>query len=63
MLELIHTNLCGPLFVPLMSGSRYFISFTNDHKRCTWIYFMKAKSKAFNIFKMFKQETKVESGK
>ncbi len=58
MFELIHTNICGPLPIPSMLGSKYFITFTNDYNRCTWIYFMKAKFEAFNIFKRFKQATK-----
>jgi hypothetical protein len=63
MLELIHKNICGPLSIPSISKLRYFITFTNDYNRCTWIYFMKARSKDLNISKRFKQETKVEFGK
>jgi hypothetical protein len=63
MLELIHMNICGPLSIPSMSKSRYFITFTNDYNRHTWIYFMKTKFEAFNIFNRFKQKTKVEFGK
>ncbi len=35
MLELVHMNRCGPLSVPFMSRSRYFITFTNDYNRRT----------------------------
>lgn len=58
MLELIHTNICGPLSIPSMSGSRYFITFTNDYNRCIWIYFMKTNFEAFNIFNKFKHKNK-----
>jgi hypothetical protein len=34
MVELIHTNICAPFFVPSMSSSRYFIIFTYDYNRC-----------------------------
>ncbi len=54
--ELVYMDICGPLFVSLMLGSMYFITFIDDYNRWTWTYFMKAKSKVFNIFKRFKQE-------
>jgi transposase InsO family protein len=63
MFELIHTNICGPLFVSSMSRLRYFITFNNDCNKWAWTYFMKTKSEALNIFKRFKQEMEVESGK
>jgi len=32
----------------------YFITFTDDYTGKTWIYFLKEKSKAFDVFKKFK---------
>ena len=30
-LELIHTNICGPITLESFSGKRYFISFIDDY--------------------------------
>ncbi|KAL4376447.1 hypothetical protein GQ457_02G008830 [Hibiscus cannabinus] len=52
-LELIHTDLCGPITPESFSGKRYFISFVDDFSRKTWV-FLKEKSEAFETFKKFK---------
>ena len=53
-LELIHTDICGPITPESFSGKRYFITFINDFSRKTWVYFLKEKSEAFEVFKKFK---------
>ena len=40
VLELIHSNLCGPMSVPSLGGSLYYIIFVDDFCRKTWIYFL-----------------------
>jgi hypothetical protein len=63
VLELIHTNLVGPLKVPSLSGSRYFIVFTDDFTRKSWVYFLKPKGEAFQKFQEFKLRVEKEIGK
>lgn len=53
-LELIHTNVCGPMHTQSLNGSKYFILFVDDFSRYTWVYFMRMKSEAFQIFEKFK---------
>ena len=53
-LELVHTEICGPMHTDLMNGSKYFILFIDDFSRYTWIHFMKMKSEAFQMFIKFK---------
>lgn len=53
-LELIHSDLCGPITPPSHSQKRYLISFIDDFSRKTWIYFALEKSEAFHYFKLFK---------
>jgi hypothetical protein len=61
-LELVHSDICG-LINPTSNGSNgYFITFTDDMSRKTWIYFLKEKSGALNIFKNFKIMVENESG-
>ncbi|PNY15444.1 retrotransposon-related protein [Trifolium pratense] len=53
-LELVHSDICGPITPQSNGGSRYFMTFTDDFSRKTWIYVLKEKSLAFECFKFFK---------
>ncbi|GAU37106.1 hypothetical protein TSUD_278930 [Trifolium subterraneum] len=61
-LELVHSDLCGPLNPTSNGGNRYFITFTDDFSRKTWTYILKEKSSALDTFKMFKLVVEKESG-
>ncbi|GAA0147836.1 transmembrane signal receptor [Lithospermum erythrorhizon] len=39
-LELIHSDLCGPISPTSNSGKRYFLSFIDDHSRKSWVYLL-----------------------
>ena len=41
LLEIIHTNVCGPMSVEARGGYRYFLTFTDDLSRYGYIYLMK----------------------
>ena len=51
LLEIIHTDVCGPIIVEARGGYRYFLTFTNDLSRYGYIYLMKHKSETFEKFK------------
>jgi hypothetical protein len=53
-LELVHTDLHGPLPVATHSGYKYWITFIDDATRFWAVYLLKAKSKAFEAFKVYK---------
>jgi hypothetical protein len=40
-LALIHSDLCGMIQPRSLVGSHYFVTFTDDYSRYTWIYFMR----------------------
>jgi transposase InsO family protein len=61
-LQLIHSDICGPINPISNGGKRYFITFTDDYCRKTWVYFMKEKSEAFATFKTYKALVENESG-
>ncbi len=51
LLELVHSDVNGPLEVPSLGGSRYFVTFIDDYSRWISLYTMKAKSETFDCFK------------
>lgn len=54
VLNLIHSDILGPISPPTKSGMKYIISFIDDHTRFTKLYLLRAKSDAFDAFKQFK---------
>lgn len=60
---LIHSDLCGPMKTETLGGSRYFILFTDVYSRMSWVYFLKAKSEAFQAFKKFKALVEKQTGR
>ncbi|KAK4833980.1 hypothetical protein QYF36_014383 [Acer negundo] len=55
-LGLIHTDVCGPMSIQARGGYEYFITFTDDYSRFGYVYLMRHKSDAFDMFKAFKAE-------
>ena len=53
-LELVHSDLRGPLPFASFSGFKYFLNFIDDYSRCTWVYFLKLKCEVFNTFLAYK---------
>lgn len=54
-LELVHSDVCGPMQTESIGGSKYFVTFIDDYSRCCKVYFMKQKSEVFNKFKEFEK--------
>ena len=44
LLELIHTDICGPFDAPSWSGEKYFITFIYDYSRYGYTYLLHKKS-------------------
>ena len=53
LLEIIHTDVCGPMSVEARGGYCYFLTFTDDLSRYGYIYLMKHTSEIFEKFKEF----------
>jgi hypothetical protein len=54
ILDLVHSDVCGPMSSPSLSGCLYYAIFIDDYSRKCWIYFLKAKSDTFEKFKEYK---------
>ena len=50
LLEIIHTDVCGPMNIEARSRDHYFLTFTDDLSRYGYIYLMKQKSETFEKF-------------
>ena len=53
LLEIIHTDVYGPMSVEARGGYRYFLTFTDDLSRYGYMYLMKHKYETFEKFKEF----------
>jgi hypothetical protein len=53
-LNLVHTDVCGPIRVPSLSGYKYFVSFTDDKTRHSMVYFLRQKDQVLKAFKEYK---------
>jgi hypothetical protein len=63
LLELIHTDVCGPMSTTARGGFQYFITFTDDFSRYGYVYLMKHKSETFEKFKEFQNEVENQCDK
>lgn len=61
-LEIIHTDICGPMRVSSNGGSKYFITFTDDRTRWTEVRFIKSKDQALEEFKAYKALVEKQHG-
>jgi hypothetical protein len=50
-LELVHSDICGPITLLSNEGKRYIITFIDDYNRETWVYFLQEKFKALKDIK------------
>lgn len=63
ILGLVHTDLCGPMSKPSLSGCRYFLTFIDDYSRKTYIYFLRSKDQVFDKFREYKALVEKQTGK
>ena len=53
LLELVHSNLCGPFKVKSKGGALYFATFINNRSRKICIYPLKSTDKVLDVFIQF----------
>ncbi|KAJ9552448.1 hypothetical protein OSB04_016493 [Centaurea solstitialis] len=63
LLEIIHTDVCGPFSHVARGGYRYFITFTDDFSRYGYLYLMRHKSESFERFREFQNEVQNQLGR
>jgi transposase InsO family protein len=55
-LDLIHSDVCGPMLVKYLGGALYYLTFIDYYSRKTWLYLLKSKDEVFRKFQEFKVE-------
>ena len=56
LLDLVHSDICEYNGVLTRGGKRYFITFIDDCSRYTYVYLLRTKDEAFDMFKVCKAE-------
>lgn len=63
LLELIHSDICGPMEVSSLGKAKYFLTFTDDFSRKVFVYPIKNKSETLDKFKDFRNLVEKQTGK
>lgn len=56
LLEIVHSDICGPMETTSIGGAKYYITFIDDYSKKVFVYFLHKKSEALEKFKEFKSE-------
>lgn len=63
LLQVIHTNVCGPMQTPTLTGERYFIAFTDEMSGRVSISLLSSKDGALAAFQAYRARAEKTSGK
>lgn len=63
VLDLIHSDVCGPMRTDTVGGKKYFLTFTDDFSRFTTVYLLTSKDEVFLKIKEFFAELKNNFGR
>ena len=63
ILELVHSDLVGPISPVSFRGSKYIMTFVDDMSRMAWTYLLTLKSEAFSVFLEWKAMIENSTGR
>uniref|UniRef100_A0AAV1VGZ7 Integrase catalytic domain-containing protein n=1 Tax=Peronospora matthiolae TaxID=2874970 RepID=A0AAV1VGZ7_9STRA len=63
LLEVIHSDVCGPMSMATFSGKRYFVTFIDDKSRYCVVYLLKSKSEVAAKFMEYAAMAETQTGK
>lgn len=63
MLDIIHSDVCGPMRVESIGKAKYFIEFIDDHSRWSEVRFLRHKNEALQATKEFIALAEKQTGK
>ena len=62
-LNLIHSDVCGPMSIHAKGGFIYFITFIDEFSRYGYLHLMRCKYEAFKKFRELKNEVEKQYGR
>lgn len=62
-LEIVYTDVCGPMPIPSQGSARYLLTLTDDYSRWTEVYFLKHKSEVSSRFLEYKRYAEMCTGR
>lgn len=63
LLNIVHSDICGPMNKISIGGAKYFITFIDDMSRYVHVYFLKRKDEALEAFKSYKAMAENKTGR
>lgn len=63
VMDLVHSDLCGPMKTVTPGGRRYFLTLIDDHSRYTMLYLLREKSETCEAIKDYVHKMKTLFGK
>ena len=61
-LQLVHSDVCGPMQTTSLGGARYFVTFIDDYSRCVKVDCISSKDQVFDKFREFEARVTNETG-
>lgn len=61
-LQVVHSDVCGPMEESTLGGNKYFLSFVDEFTRKIWVYLLKEKKDVFSLFEKFCNMAERHSG-
>jgi hypothetical protein len=62
ILQLVHSDVCGPVETVSIGKNKYFMTLIDDYSRKVFVYFLERKNQAFDKFREFKAAVENELG-
>jgi len=62
ILELVHSDVCGPMPVESIGGAKYFMTLIDDYSRKIEVHFLRNKNEVAQIIKRYIAKTEREKG-
>ena len=62
-LQLVHSDVCGPMLIMSLGGAMYFVTFIDDFSQKVWAYPLKRKEQVLEVFQRFVTLVKTHTGK
>ena len=56
ILEIVHSDVCGPIRIESHGRAKYFVTFIDDHSKWCEVRFLKSKSEVTDAFKEYKAQ-------